>query len=80
MPNRQQLHEIIERLPESELSAALNYLEFLAADPAMRALLTIPPDDEPYTHEQKARDAEAIAAIERGEGASHEDVLREFGL
>ncbi|MBI4875231.1 MAG: hypothetical protein HY822_11420 [Acidobacteria bacterium] len=43
MPTKQQLHDAIERLPESEIAAALRYLEFLSADPALRALVG---DDE----------------------------------
>ena len=44
------------------------------------SLLTARPDDEPYTEEQQRQDSEAQAAIERGEGIPHEEILREFGL
>jgi len=80
MPTRQQLHEAIERLPDSEIPAALRYIEFLSVNPALYSLLTAPLDDEPYTPEQQQRDMEADAAIERGEGIPHEEVVREFGL
>jgi len=80
MPTRRQLHEAIERLPDSEIPAALRYIEFLSADPALYSLLTAPLDDEPYTPEQRQRDGEADAAIERGEGIPLEEVAREFGL
>jgi hypothetical protein len=50
------------------------------ANPVWLSIPTAPPDDEPYTEEQQRRDAEAIAAIERGEGIPHEQILREFGL
>jgi hypothetical protein len=46
MPTRQQLHEAIERLPDSEIPAALRYIEFLSADPALYSPLTAPLDDE----------------------------------
>lgn len=49
-------------------------------DPVLRSLLNAPPDDEPYTEEEREQDAEAMAALERGEGISHEEILREFGL
>jgi hypothetical protein len=42
------------------------------------SLLNAPSDDEPYTDEQRQKDAEAEAAINLGEGISHEDVLHEF--
>jgi hypothetical protein len=50
------------------------------ADPVWLSILTAPLDDELYTEEQQRRDAEANAAIERGEGIPHEEILREFGL
>jgi hypothetical protein len=49
-------------------------------DPALRSLLRAPVDDEPYTDAERESDAEAMAAIARGEGISHDEVLREFGL
>ncbi len=77
---KQQLHELIDRLPEEQLRSARQFLSFLCADPVLLSLLNAPPDDEPYTEEQQRRDAEAIASIERGEGIPHEEILREFGL
>jgi hypothetical protein len=44
------------------------------------AIANAPPDDEPYTPEQQAADAEAFAAFERGEGIPHEQILRDLGL
>jgi hypothetical protein len=49
-------------------------------DPVLRSLLLAPPDDEPYTDSEREADAEAMAALERGEGISHEEILREFGF
>ncbi len=37
-------------------------------------------DDEPYTEEQQREDADARAAIARGEGIPHAQVLHEFGV
>lgn len=34
MPDKQQLHQLVEQLPESEVSAAARYLEFLLAHEA----------------------------------------------
>jgi hypothetical protein len=55
-------------------------MHYLSADPVLLSLLNAPPDDEPYTDEQRRRDAEAEASIAGGNGISHEEVLREFGL
>jgi hypothetical protein len=43
------------------------------------SLLNASADNEPYTEEQRERDAEAEASIARGD-VSHEEVLREFCL
>jgi hypothetical protein len=72
---KQQLHRLIDNLPPDQLSAALSYLNFLCADPVLLSLLNAPPDDEPYTEEQRREDAEADATIARGEGIPHEEVL-----
>ena len=77
---RQQLHDLIERLPESEVAAVHRLVAGLLANPLWVASVTAPEDDEPYTSEQQAGDAEAQAAIDRGEGVSHEAILREFGV
>jgi hypothetical protein len=49
-------------------------------DPVLLSLLNAPLDDEPYTEEQRERDAEAVELIAKGNGVSHAEVLREFGL
>ena len=78
--SRKTLHDLIDRIPDGELSAARRFLEYLASNPAYRAALAAPPDDEPVT----SSDAEAIAKVREdlraGRAVSHEDVLREFGL
>lgn len=77
---KRQLHELVEKLPNEQLSSAARYLNFLCADEVLLSLLNAPADDEPYTDEQRKRDDEAEASIARGEGVSHEEILREFGL
>ena len=78
--SRDTLHHLIDRIPDGELPAAQRFLEYLASNPAYRAALAAPPDDEPVT----SGDAEAIAKASEDERAgrvvSHDDVLREFGL
>lgn len=66
MLNRQQLHNLVNQLPDAELAAAARYLEFLSAREA------------PVEPEMLARiDA---ARANPSPGIPHEDVLREFGL
>ena len=75
---KRELHDLVEKLPSDQVSAALRYLHFLCADPVLLSLLNAEPDDEPYTDHQRAEDADAAASIARGEGISHEEILREF--
>ena len=66
MLDKQQLHHLVDRLPESELTAAARYLEFLLSHEA-------PVDPEMLARIDQARAHPAP-------GISHDDVLREFGL
>ena len=69
MADRQQLHEVIEQLPASELDAALRYLRFLWHDSQ---------EEEPIDRETAARlDA---ARAEGGQPVSLEEVKRRYGL
>ena len=63
---KQQLHELVDRLPESEALAAARYLEFLIAH-----------DEAPIEPEMLRRIAAARAL--HGPGIPHEEILREFG-
>lgn len=78
--NRESLHELIDRIPENEIVTTQRVLERLASDAAFRSAMSAPPDDEPVT----AGDAEAIARARRGlqagRVASHDEILREFGI
>jgi hypothetical protein len=75
---KRELHELVEKLPADQVSVALRYLHFLCADPVLISLLNAEPDNEPYTDRERTEDAEAAAAIARGEGIPHEEILREF--
>ena len=66
MPNKQQLHELVDRLSELELPAASRYLEFLLGQEA------------PIDPQMQARIRRARA--NPSPGVSHEEVLKEFGL
>jgi hypothetical protein len=77
---KQKLHELVDKLPPERSGAFLRALNSLSADPVLLSLLNAPPDDEPYTDQQRRDDAEAEESIARGEGVRHEDILREFGL
>ena len=64
--SKQQLHELVDRLTESEALAATRYLEFLIAY-----------DELPVDPGMLKRIDSARA--QRGPGIPHEEILREFG-
>ena len=76
---RQHVHELVDKLDAGQLAAIGQLLEVMA-DPIARSLANAPVETEPVSAEEAAALDEAHAAIERGEGISHEEILREFGL
>ncbi len=75
-------HELIERLPDSQVATAIRFLEFMLLDPVARAVATAPADDEPVTDQDRRRfhAGQAWFAQRGGKGIPMEDVLAEFGL
>ena len=78
--SRHTLHELVERIPEEEVSAAQRFLEYWAISPAYRPALSALPDDEPVTEDDAAAIARARAEVREGRVVSHDEVLRKFGL
>jgi hypothetical protein len=78
---RQHAHEIIDHIPESQLSTAVGLLEKIL-DPVTLALLNAPIDDEPETEEEKAEVAEAHEWLKRngGKGIPHDEAMRRLGI
>ena len=79
MLTRDDLHRLVDTIPDSELAAAATALKPLT-DPVLWSLLTAPIDDEPETEEERAAIAEANAAIARGDVISHDELKRRRGL
>ncbi len=80
---RDELHGLVDKLPDSEVAAAIRFLrdlQMMAEDPVLRAAISAPLDDEPVTPEQQARVREAEEAAARGEVVRLEDLARELGL
>ena len=65
---KQQLHELVDRLPESERGAAARYLEFLLAH------------DEAAVDPEMLKQIDASRRDQGGDWIAHEEVLREFGV
>jgi len=81
-PDKTRAHELIERLPASQIATAVHFLEFMLLDPVARAAATAPPDDEPVTEQDRQRLQEGQAWFRQrgGKGIPMEEVLAEFGL
>jgi hypothetical protein len=77
--SKKHAHEMIDRLAPNQLSAVVRLLEVMI-DPVARSLAQAAVEGEPITPEEAAALDEAHASLNRGEGVSHEDVLREFGI
>ena len=76
---RDELHDLIDVLPDSELVTARRYLEFLhsgAEDMLTWVLDNAPVDDEPTTPEEEAAIEEAWQEYLRDGGVSADEVKR----
>jgi hypothetical protein len=77
---RQQAHELIDRLPSSQLTAVVGLLEVML-EPVSHAIARAPLDDEPETADEGQAVAEAKAWFEKNpQGIAFEEVLADFGL
>ena len=76
---RRQAHALLDILPAEQLSAVRSLLEVMV-EPLARSLAMVPEEEEEITPETEAALDRARASLARGEGVSHEEILREFGL
>lgn len=81
MSEREHAHELIDRLPETQLSALVGLLETII-DPVTAALRNAPIDDEPETEEETQAVAEARNWLTKrgGKGIPHDEAMRRLGL
>ena len=78
---RQHAHRLIDRLPETQLSSLVQFLETIV-DPVTTALRNAPIDDEQESHQDKLAAAEARNWLKKngGKGISHAEAMRRLGL
>jgi len=78
---RQLAHQLIDRLPETQLSGLVQFLETIV-DPVTSALRNAPLDDEPETPTEKLAVAEAHDWLKKngGRGIPHAEAMRRLGL
>ena len=76
---RDELHRLVDSLPDEGLAEAHRYLEFLtsgAPDMLTWMLDNAPIDDEPTSPEEEALVEEARQELRRGETVSAEEIKR----
>ena len=78
-PERQQAHALLDWLPDHKLHAVRTLLEVMV-EPLNASRRTAPVEEEEITPETAAALDRAKASLARGEGVTHNDILREFGL
>lgn len=78
---RQHAHQLIDRLPEMQLSGLVQFLETIV-DPVAAALQNAPIDDEPETESEKLAVDEARDWLKNngGKGIPHAEAMRRLGL
>jgi len=74
---KEHAHELIDRLPPTQLSAVVGLLEAIL-EPVSPG--EVPVEEEEISSETAAALQRSRASLARGEGIPHEEVLREFGI
>jgi len=77
------LHQLVDELPDSDITAAERYLSYLIAESKRRfieALSNAPEDNEPISKQEKIALESSKEALEKGHIKPWDDVKRELGL
>lgn len=77
MSSREELHKLVDHIPEANVPAASKILRALV-DPVELSLLTAPPDDEPESEEEREAVEKALRNSDRD--IPLEALLREYGI
>ena len=76
---RQRAHELIDCLPDAQISALVGLLNTIV-DPVAAALRDAPEDDEPISEEEERAVAESREWFKHNEGIPFEQVVAELGF
>jgi hypothetical protein len=80
---RRQAHSLLDALPDEKIAAVHGLLGVMVEpvpEPLSRSLAMASAEDEDLTPETAAALDRARASLGRGQGVSHQEVLREFAL
>lgn len=78
--DKQHAHELLERVPADQLTAAVRFLEFLLLDPVDRALATAPEEDEEISEEEEQAVARSKEWFKHNQGIPFEQVVADVGF
>jgi hypothetical protein len=78
---REQAHNLIDRMPESQLASLVQFLETIV-DPAIAALRRAETEDEEIgkEEEQAVRKARVWLRKNGGRGIPHDEAMRRLGI
>ena len=77
--DKQHAHQLIDQLDAGQLDAVVRLLEVMTG-PLLRSLASAPVEEQEITPETAAALDRARASLAHGEGVSHDDIRREYGL
>jgi hypothetical protein len=76
---KKQAHDLIDRLPPTQLFAVVGLLEAML-DPVSRAIADAPIDQEPISVEEEKALDQAREWLKHNQPIPHEEVLAELGI
>lgn len=76
---KEQAHELIDRLAPSQVAAIVSVLQAML-DPVAKAIATAPVDDEPETADEREAVAGSKESFEQHAGFSNEQLMTELGI
>jgi predicted transcriptional regulator len=83
MHAKDELHGLVDQLPETAMDSARDFLEYLRdrqGDPVLRALRAAPVDDEELSQEDLSDLEEALKDLAAGRVVSHAEARRRLLL
>ena len=78
--DKQHAHELLERVPDDQMTAAVRFLEFLLLSPVDRALASAPIEDEDISEDERQAVARSKEWFKHNEGIPFEQVVAEMGF
>ena len=77
--DRQQAHQLVDQLEAGQLAAIVHLLQVMTS-PFLRSLSLADVETDDLTPETAAAIERSRSSLAKGEGISHDEIRREFGL